>query len=88
MDSDTNPKEERRAVFQLVLTIFGLIVISSFLLAINTGMVFGLTQGINQLLPERVGVSQLIQFSIYIGPVALLCLEWYLWDLITTRKLR
>jgi hypothetical protein len=87
MDSELNPKEERRAVVRLVVYVFGLMLVGSLLLAINTGMVFGLTQGINQILPERIGVSQLVQFSIYLGPVALLCLEWYLWDLVTTRKL-
>ena len=90
MSNQSNPSElraENRAVLRLVVYIFGVILVSSFLLALNTGMFFALSQGVKSLLPSMDGLSQLIQFANYICPVILLCLEWYAWDVISSRRL-
>lgn len=76
---------ENRAVLRLVIYVFGFILVSSFLLALNTGMFFALSQGIRSLLPDMDGLSQLIQFANFIGPVVLLYLEWYAWDVVSSR---
>jgi hypothetical protein len=80
-------RTENRAVLRLVIYVFGVILVSSFLLALNTGMFFALSQGIKSLLPSMDGISQLIQFANYIGPIILLYLEWYAWDVISSRRL-
>jgi hypothetical protein len=90
MSNQSDPSElraENRAVLRLVVYIFGVILVSSFLLALNTGMFFALSQGVKSLLPSMDGLSQLFQFANYICPVILLCLEWYAWDVISSRRL-
>ena len=90
MNSPTSPSElrtENRAVLRLVIYVFGVILVSCFLLALNTGMFFALSQGIKSLLPSMDGISQLIQYANYIGPIILLYLEWYAWDVISSRRL-
>lgn len=90
MSNQSDPSElraENRAVLRLVVYIFGVILVSSFLLALNTGMFFALSQGVKSLLPSTDGLSQLFQFANYICPVILLCLEWYAWDVISSRRL-
>jgi hypothetical protein len=88
MSTEINQKIENRAVRKLVLYVIGIIFVSSILFAINTGLVFSLAQGIAGLLPDLPGASQLIQLVIFIGPVFLLYLEWYVWDVLTARRVR
>jgi len=88
VSSQINPHDSRtenRAVLRLVIYVFGLILVSSFLLALNTGMFFALSQGVRSLLPDMDGISQLVQFANFIGPVVLLYLEWYAWDVVSSR---
>ena len=90
MSNQTSPNDlrsENRAVLRLVVYIFGVVLVSSVLLALNTGMFFALSQGVKSLLPSMDGLSQLIQFANYICPVILLYLEWYAWDVISSRRL-
>ncbi len=85
--SSSDLRTENRAVLRLVIYVFGVILVSSFLLALNTGMFFALSQGTKSLLPSMDGISQLIQFANYICPIILLYLEWYAWDVISSRRL-
>jgi hypothetical protein len=88
MEKELNEQAaERRALRRLIAYVFGLVVISSFLLAVNTGMIFGLTQAIRTLIPEWAGNSQVFQFINYICPMILLYLEWYAWDVISARQM-
>ena len=81
--------EEKRAVRQLVWTIFREIFISIILLAINAGMVFGLVQALGSIFPrldvsDELTPSALPQLIIYVVPVMLLFLEWHAWDILTS----
>ncbi len=90
MNNPTSPNDSRNengAVLRLMIYVFGLIVVSCFLLALNTGMFFALTQELRSVLPELDGLSQLIQLANYICPVILLYLEWYAWDVLSSRRL-
>ena len=80
---------EKRAVRQLIWTIFGEIFISIILLAINAGMVFGLVQALGSIFPrldvsDELTPSALPQLIIYLVPVMLLFLEWHAWDILTS----
>jgi hypothetical protein len=81
--------EEKRALRQLVWTIFREIFISIILLAINAGMVFGLVQALGSIFPrldvsDELTPSALPQLIIYLVPVMLLFLEWHAWDILTS----
>jgi hypothetical protein len=80
---------EKRAVRQLIWTIFREIFISIILLAINAGMVFGLVQALGSIFPrldvsDELTPSALPQLIIYLVPVMLLFLEWHAWDILTS----
>lgn len=90
MSNPTSPNDSRnenRAVLRLMIYVFGLVVISSFLLALNTGLFFALTQELRSVFPQLDGISKLIQLANYICPVILLYLEWYAWDVLSSRRL-
>ena len=88
LDPETNAKIENRAVRRLVLYILSIILTSTVMLAINTGLIFSLARGIVSLFPEWNGLQQFVQFVIFLGPVVLLYLEWYVWDVISARQIR
>jgi hypothetical protein len=90
---DPDQLAERKALRQLMLYIFGEVIVSIFLLAINAGMVFGLVQALGWLFPrfdvsDELSPSALPQLIIYTLPVLLLFLEWYAWDILTSRRRR
>jgi len=62
--------------------------VSSVLVAVNTGMVFAFSKGIESKLPSLVGMDQIVQFFLFIFPIILLYAEWYAWDVLTTRRVR
>jgi len=80
--SEYDPKVENRAAFQLALTVLWFVIVSAMLLGINTWMIFSLSQAIGKLLPNLAGISILIQLIIFIGPMVLLYLEWFAWDVL------
>ncbi len=77
-----NPKAENRAAFRLALYAIWLVIVSSLLLAINTWMIYGLSQAASKLLPEIEGITFALQLLIFIGPMVLLYLEWFAWDVL------
>lgn len=81
-NADYDPKAENRAAFRLALYAILLVVVSSILLAINTWMIYGLSQGTSKLLPDIEGVTFALQLLIFIGPMVLLYLEWFAWDVL------
>jgi hypothetical protein len=90
---DPDQLAERKALRQLLLYIFGEVIVSIFLLAINAGMVFGLVQALGWLFPrfdvsDELSPSALPQLIIYTLPVLLLFLEWYAWDIMTSSRRR
>jgi hypothetical protein len=90
---DPDQLAERKALRQLMLYIFGEVIVSIFLLAINAGMVFGLVQALGWLFPrfdvsDELSPSALPQLIIYTLPVLLLFLEWYAWDIMTSSRRR
>ncbi|MEI6524422.1 MAG: hypothetical protein WCP62_00235 [Planctomycetota bacterium] len=90
---DPDQLAERKALRQLLLFIFGEVIISVILLAINAGMVFGLVQALGWLFPrfdvsDELSPSALPQLIIYTLPVVLLFLEWYAWDILSSFRNR
>ena len=90
---DPDQLAERKALRQLLLFIFGEVIISVILLAINAGMVFGLVQALGWLFPrfdvsDELSPSALPQLIIYTLPVVLLFLEWYAWDILSSFRTR
>lgn len=85
-ESDYDRKIENQASFRLSVYVLGFVIISSVLLAINTWMIFSLAQGISKLLPQIPNSSILVQLLIFIGPMVLLFLEWFAWDVIYANR--
>ncbi len=86
--SEYDPKTENRAVIRLALYILWFVVVSSLLLSINTWMIYSLSQGVAKLLPNIPGIPILVQLVVFIGPMVLLYLEWFAWDVIYAHRLR
>ena len=86
--SDYDPKVENQAVVRLAIYILWFVVLSSFLLAINTWMIYSLAQGTARLLPQLPVVSILVQLLNFIGPMVLLFHEWYAWDVIFANRIK
>ena len=86
--SDYDPKIENRAAVRLAIYILLFVVLSSLLLAINTWMIYSMAQGTAKLLPQLPVVSILVQLLNFIGPMVLLFLEWYAWDVIFANRLK
>ncbi len=86
--SEYDPKTENRAVVRLALYILWFVLVSSLLLSINTWMIYALSQGVAKLLPYNSGISILVQLVIFIGPMVLLYLEWFAWDVIYAHRLQ
>ncbi len=87
-NADYDSKTENRAAFLLALYAIWLVIVSSVLLAINTWMIFALSQGTAKLLPNIVGISFALQLLIFIGPMVLLYLEWFAWDVVFAQSKR
>jgi len=81
-NADDDPKAENRAAFRFALYTIWLVCVSSILLAINTWMIYALSQGMAKLLPAIQGITFLLQMLIFIGPMVLLYLEWFAWDVV------
>jgi hypothetical protein len=81
-DSDHDQSAENRATLQLAIYILTFVLVSSLLLAVNTWMIFSLSQGTAKLLPQVPGLSILVQLVVFIGPMVLLYLEWFAWDVV------
>jgi len=80
--SETDPIIENRAVFRLALYIGWFVLVSALLLAINTWMIYSLALGVAKIFASVPGISILSQLLIFIGPMVLLYLEWFAWDVI------
>jgi hypothetical protein len=90
---DPDRQVQRKAMRQLLLYVFGEVIVSVVLLALNAGMVFGLVQALGWLFPrfdvsDELSPSALPQLIIYTLPVLLLFLEWYAWDILTSSRRR
>jgi len=78
-ESDYDRKIENRAVFRLSVYVLGFVMISSALLIINTWMIFSLVQGTANLHQQIPNI---------IGPMVLLFLEWFAWDVLYANRAR
>ena len=81
-NAEYDSKQENRAAFRLALYILWFVLISSMLLAVNTWMIYALCQGTAKLLPSIDGIAFALQAFIFIGPMVLLYLEWFAWDVL------
>lgn len=86
MASDSTPGQESRAIWKLSLYVLWICLVSSLLFAVNTGMVFAFSKGVESKLPSIMGIDQIVQFCLFLLPVVLLYAEWYAWDVLTTRR--
>ena len=84
MSSQTefDPKNENRDVFRLSLYIGWFVLVSAFLLTINTWMIYSWALGVAKVFSKLPGIEILSQLLIFIGPMVLLYLEWFAWDVI------
>lgn len=80
--------EESQALWKLSAYIFGVIAISALLLAVNSGMVFGLATSLGSQLQYFPLIEPLTQYAIYVVPVLFLYLEWYAWDVLISIRRR
>ncbi len=87
-DSEYDPKTENRAALRLAAYVFYFVLVSAVLLAINTWMIYSLAQGTAKLLPDVYVVTLFVQLLIFIGPMVLLYLEWFAWDVIYAQRSR
>ncbi|MCU0706746.1 MAG: hypothetical protein MUF23_00480 [Pirellula sp.] len=85
-DSDRN--QEAKAVWKLSAYVFGVVLISVLLLAINAGMVFGLASVLEARYQTVPLIEQISQYSIYVFPIILLYFEWYAWDVLSSTRRR
>lgn len=88
MVSESTPGQESRSIWKLSLYVLWICLVSSVLFAVNTGMVFAFSKGIESKLPNLIGMDQFVQFCLFIFPIILLYAEWYAWDVLTTRRVR
>ena len=82
LQTEPDPKIENRAVFRLALYIGWFVLVSTLLLTINTWMIYSLALGVAKIFANIPGISILSQLLIFIGPMVLLYLEWFAWDVI------
>ena len=85
---DYDPKTENRAALRLAIYAIWLVIVSSVLLAINTWMIYALSQGTAKLLPDIEVIAFAMQSLIFVGPMVLLYLEWFAWDVVFAHVLR
>ena len=85
-DSEYDPKTENRAAIFLAAYILYFVIVSALLLAINTWMIYSLAQGTSKLLPDVYAVTLLVQLLIFVGPMVLLYLEWFAWDVVYAQR--
>jgi hypothetical protein len=87
-DQDLERKLERRAVRQLAIYTLMVILISVLLLGLNAGLVFGLATTVGESLQFLPLIGPMTQFAIFILPVLLLFVEWYVWDVLSSSRRR
>lgn len=74
-----------RSYFGLCGFVLGAGIIGAIALLLNSVIAYSLHRGLSFVLPKVFDVPALWQFFIYTFPVAMLILEWILWDYLTTR---
>ncbi|MFN7732521.1 MAG: hypothetical protein ACK5OB_11505 [Pirellula sp.] len=79
---------ERRAVWQLALYTLMITLISICMLALNAGLVFGLAKALGESLQFLPLIGPMTQFAIFVAPILLLFLEWYVWDILSSARRR
>jgi hypothetical protein len=80
--------QESKALWKLAAYIFGIVAISVLLLAINSGMVFGLAAAVGARFRSVPFIESMMQYAIYVVPVLFLFLEWYVWDILISMRRR
>lgn len=86
-EQEYDRRQETKALWKLAVYIFGVVIASIVMLAINAGMVFGLASVLGTAFRNGPINELIVQYAIYVLPVLLLYLEWFAWDiLVTTRR--
>jgi hypothetical protein len=86
--NDKDRAIERRAVWQLALYTLMVTLISICMLALNAGLVFGLAKALGESLQFLPLIGPMTQFAIFVAPILLLFLEWYVWDILSSARRR
>jgi len=87
-EQEYDQSHESKALWRLAVYIFGVVLASIIMLAINAGMVFGLASVLDVAFQNIPLVEPIIQYSIYVVPMLLLYLEWYAWDILVSARRR
>jgi hypothetical protein len=87
-EQEYDQSQESKALWRLAAYIFGIVLASIFMLAINAGMVFGLAAVLESTFRNVPLIEPIIQYSIYVLPMLLLYLEWYAWDILVSARRR
>lgn len=87
-EKEYDQSQESKALWGLVAYIFGVVVTSIVMLAINAGMIFGLASVLEATFQNVPLIEPMIQYSIYVLPMLLLYLEWYAWDILVSARRR
>ncbi|XZE20429.1 hypothetical protein SH449x_000301 [Pirellulaceae bacterium SH449] len=81
----TSEARARRFLTAYILFVVG---VSSLLFIFNMGIVYSLTRGIEAEFSELFGITGVVQFLLFVLPVALVFAEWYLWDILFAKRYR
>ncbi len=87
-EQEYDQSQESKAQWRLAVYVFGVVLASIIMLAINAGMVFGLASVLDVAFQNFLLVEPIIQYSIYVVPMLLLYLEWYAWDILVSARRR
>jgi hypothetical protein len=87
-EQEYDQSQESKALWRLALYIFGVVLASIMMLAVNAGMVFGLASVLDVAFQNILLIEPIIQYCIYVVPMLLLYLEWYAWDILVSARRR
>jgi hypothetical protein len=87
-ETEIQRRIETSALWKLALYVLGVVVMSIMALGVNAGMVFGLAKALEDRLQAVPLIEPLMQYAIFVMPMLLLCLEWYVWDIIRAARRR
>lgn len=83
-----NRSSEAGARLFLTAYVMFVVIVSSVLFIFNMGMVFSLTRVIEAQFSEIIGITSIVQFLLFVLPVALVFAQWYLWDILFAKRYR
>ena len=84
----TQVRVQRKANRRLWAYVFLVLLVSAFLCALNTALVFALTKGVEPILENYLWGQSVLKYGLAIVPALLVFAQWHAWDLLSTRRSR